>query len=346
MKLDDLCATFQSLAFPRLGERAHPERQAVLDARAQVFTAVADDEFLADCIDRELRLIEEGRLRRGLSPFFTLPELGIHFTFGYWSPGMTPGPHEHTAWTITAVCRNWLEVLTYNREESYRRRGLVPKNRFEAPAGKVGYIYDPCIHEPRNTSDEWSLSLHIVSPRDGERPADQPEPLPVLQSASGVPVAGDAHPFTSVLIARQRERYLRLLTRILLKMHVAAAPALLARCFGLASSATRRLIQRSARVPVEGVQPDSTWRLARTHRDLVLTHRHRDNHVALDVETPNGPRQAFVSGASAREAVGLITREVIIDVDVLPGSLTAEERAAIGEALEQTGLFTRVRGEG
>jgi hypothetical protein len=249
MKLHDLCAIFHALRFPSAAERAHPEREAVLGARARVATAVADDELLADCISWELRLLEVNRLRRGLVPFFTMPDLGIQFAFGYWSPGMTPGPHEHTAWTITAVCRNELEVLTYHREESYRRRELVPKNRFQAPAGKVGFIYEPCIHEPRNTSDEWSLSLHIISPRDGERPANQEDPLPALERASRVPPADDAR--AQVMIARQRERFIHQLARILAAMNVAQAPDLLARCSALASPATRRQIERTAREPID-----------------------------------------------------------------------------------------------
>jgi hypothetical protein len=62
-------------------------------------------------------------------------------------------------------------VLTFDRQESYRQNTLVPKNRFEAPAGKTGFIYEPCLHEPRNVSGVV-LSLHVISPRDGERPDD------------------------------------------------------------------------------------------------------------------------------------------------------------------------------
>ncbi|MFT3775183.1 MAG: hypothetical protein QM820_58290 [Minicystis sp.] len=339
MKIDDLCETFHALRFPSLAARAHPDREAVLGARARVGTAVADDTFLADCIAWELRLIEGERLRRGLTPFFTVPDLGIHLALGYWAPGMRPGPHEHTAWTITAVCRNQLEVLTYDREASYQQQSLVPKNCFQAPAGKVGFIYEPCIHDPRNLSDDWSLSLHVISPRDGERPADHPEPLPILDVASGLPEGDDAHPFTHVMIARQRHRYVHQLARVLSTMTVAEAPALLARCFDLGTSATRRLIGRAAREDAAR----TPWRLARTHDGLVLGHRRRDDMVALDVETPRGPRQAFVTGAAAREAIAFVTKEPSFDVDALPGPLSGDERAALAEALEQTGVFTRAR---
>src|SRR5262245_54987816 len=175
MKLDDVCDVFQSVGFPRANESAHPERDLILGVRKHIENAVVDDEFLADCVGRELIRLGRNSLRQqrqGLIPFFTIPDLGIQFAFGYWAPGATPGPHEHTAWTISAVCRNCLEVTTYDRAESYRQRRLIPKKHFDAPAGSVGYVTEPCIHAPRNASRDSSLSLHVISPRDGERPDD------------------------------------------------------------------------------------------------------------------------------------------------------------------------------
>jgi len=342
MKLDDLAATFHALGFPCNGEQEHPARNLVLAARSGVTAAVGDDEFLTDCISWELRLIEDNRMRRGLVPFYTVPGLGVRFAFGYWPPGGTPGPHEHTAWTITAVCRNELEVLTYDREESYRRQELVPKNRFQAPAGKVGFIYEPCIHAPRNTSRDWSLTLHVTSPRDGERLGDYEKPLPALNFRSRPTEVGDHHPYTSVIAARQRQSCVHQLARILALMDVPQAPHLLAKCMGLASSATRRLIDQMTQRSHPGDAPESHWLLAYTHKDLVLSHRHEGDMVALDVETSNGPLEEFVISDVACEAIAFVTRESIFDVRELPGNFSAEERAAIAEALEETGLFTRV----
>ena len=134
-----------------------------------VADAVLDDEFLLDCMSRELELIERKVPRRESVPFFTTPDTGITFAFRYWAPGSNAGAHEHTAWTITAVCRNKLSVRTFDSESSYRNQALVPKNVFDAPAGRTGFIYEPCIHDPRNPTGRWSMSLHVTSPRDGEQ---------------------------------------------------------------------------------------------------------------------------------------------------------------------------------
>jgi hypothetical protein len=342
VKLDDLCETFECLPFPRIRERAHPDRDAVIQARFGVAAAVVDDEFLVDCISRELQRIEENRLQAGLEPFFAIPSLGIRFAFGYWPPGATAGPHEHTAWTITAVCRNELEVLTYDREQSYRQMTLVPKNRFEAQAGRTGFIYEPCVHEPRNTSRDWSLSLHVISPRDGERPVDHPEPLPCLGANSGFSRELADDPYTHVIVERRRQRFVHQLARILAAVDVPQAPGVLERCFGLASSGTRRLIAQMSPKLDQREASEPRWLLARTHQDLVLRHRCEGGMVSLDVNTPFGPLDEFVVNDVAREAIAFVATERIFDVRALPGNLSEEECVMIGEALEETGLFRRV----
>ena len=341
MKLDDLCEIFDTSRFPSLEAQAHPERNSVLAARSMVTSAVADDEFLADCISLELRRLEEHRMRRGLVPFFIVPDLGVRFAFGYWPPGWTPGPHEHTAWTITAVCRNHLEVLTYDREESYKRRELVQKNRFPAPAGKVGYIYEPCIHEPRNTTGEWSLSLHVFSPRDGERLDCHEEPLPSLSFTSKLSPTEYNHPYMRAIRARKRLRYVHQLARILISMDVPQAGPLLEECFNLASSATRRFI--NGIVPSIGhrATSESQQVLTRTHKDLVLSQRYENDMIALDVETANGMVESLAMSSEARDAIAFIARETSFKVCALPGNLSEEEQTSIGEVLEETGLFTK-----
>lgn len=331
MKLDDVLEGIESIEFPVAGERAHPERDAVLAARAAVQAAVVDDEFLADCIAHELKLVARNEFRRGLVPFLTVPALGIRFAFGYWPPGGTPGPHEHTAWTITAVCRNELEVHTYDREESYRRRELVPKNCFPAEAGRVGYIYEPSIHAPVNTSEDWSLSLHVTSPRDGE-PMEECGPVSGMRAARR-PMPPPSHPYASAIAARLRAERVHQLARVLSAMTVATAPVLLAECAALGSHSTRKLAAQSHR---------SSYVLRRTHPDLAMSHQIFDDMVALMVETQDEPVDELAVDVIATEAIAYAARTPMFDVRELPGRITDEERTFIGEALEDTGLFTKV----
>jgi hypothetical protein len=348
MRLDDFCESLARLPFPRVDEPAHPDRDTVQAARFLVGTAVADDELLIDCVAHELRLIESGRLRTGLVPFFVLPCLGIRLAFGYWPPGATPGPHEHTAWTVSAVCRNELEVLTYDRDETYRRRELVPKNRFPAPAGKVGLVYEPCIHEARNPSSHWSFSLHVTSPRDGESPDERPDPVPGLgaPSRAGSPAVEPPvdHPYVHVMTARQRQVHVRQLVRVLATIdpsHTLRAPRLLAKCFALASSATRRMIDPLAPQPGRKRALAGPWLLARTHPELVLELRRHGDAVALDVQTPSDRHEALVFDGVPREAITMAAREPVFDVHTLPG-LAPDARSTVGEALEGSGLFRRL----
>jgi hypothetical protein len=345
VKLDDLCELFESRRFPALGEPAHPDRGAVVDARSATANAVVDDEFLADCLALELRRIRENRLLLGFGPFFIMPGAGVRFAFGLWRPGGTPGPHEHTAWTITAVCRNELDVLVYDREESYRRRELIPKNQFAATSGQVGFIYDPCIHEPKNSSRDWSLSLHISSPRDGEPLNDHVEPVPTVLTLDELNQDEIEHPYTHVQVERERLTAAHQLARILATMDVPQAPELLGQCYEMASSATRRWLDRKVRKSGAGQTSDVSWILTRTHPDLAIRPRRDGERIALEVETADGPLDEFAlsdEACAAQAAIEFIAREPTFDVRSLPGNLTWEEQLALGEGLEETGLFTRV----
>lgn len=341
MKIPDLYSVFHRSQFPAIGAKDHPELAAVQGARLAIAAAIIDDDFLLDCISMELRLLKTDIPRRGLVPFFTIPDLGIQFAFGYWPPGGTPGPHEHTAWTITGVCRNALEVLTFDRNESYRRKELVQKNLFMAPAGRTGYIYDPCIHQPKNTTGEWSLSMHVTSPRDGEICGE--EALPALGPAVSLPKLPsleEDHPYSRVLIARRRQEYARELARVIMPMNLPDVQRVLLQCSELASSATRRMIDRQGqKTPGAPVLP---WRLERIRKDLVLSCHEAGDIVSLDVETGRGAVEELAVSRLARRTIEFIAREPLFDVCELPGDLSDEERTTIGDMLEDSGLFRQV----
>ena len=66
----------------------------------------------------------------------------------------------------------------------------------------MGYIYDPSIHSPKNVTNEWILSLHVSSPRDGEPPLDLEAPLPAASFAPEYPSTQRITPYRRVVITR------------------------------------------------------------------------------------------------------------------------------------------------
>jgi hypothetical protein len=83
--------------------------------------------------------------------------------------------------------------------------------------------------------------------------------------------------------------------------------------------------------------------LVRAHKNLIISYRSDSDMVALRVETWRGPVEEFAINDVAREAIAFVARENMFEVRDMPGNLSDEERIAIGEMLEETGLFSRVR---
>lgn len=338
MRLDDLVEVFDVSAFPEAHSREHPEKPSVATARTAITAAVRDDEFLVDCMAYELQTIEQWTPRRGLVPFFTVPGKNIRFAFGHWPPGANAGAHEHTAWTITAVCRNHLMVQTYDRDESYRRQALVPKHRFDAPAGQVGYIYDPCIHDPRNVTGTWSLSFHATSPLDGQ-PVEEQGCLPALDAYAGRISETWGDPYDTVITARRRQLVILQVARVVAPVDSSAASGLLDTCMRLGTSSTRRFVRTLDRREPTTTHRERRSTLTRTHPELALSCRSQRDTVTLGVETPRGWIAEMSLAAVARAAITYCAGTTSFDVRELPGRLTDAERLQIGEALEDTGLY-------
>lgn len=336
MKLDDVCAVFDRSDFPAANAREHPDRTSVLAAREAVTAAVTDDEFLIDCMAHELGVLERRVPRQGLVSFHTMAATGVRFAFGYWAPGQSAGAHEHTAWTITAVCRNQLSVRTFDREESVRTQTLVPKNVFDAPAGRVGFIYEPCIHDPCNPTNTWSLSLHVISPRDGEK-SEQDMCLPVLDEIKSRRSISFGHPSAWVPFARYQHLLIDQIARLAAGIDIAAAGRILARCRSLGSAETRRFIDSLGRTAVE--KTSGTASLTIVHERLALSCRDLDGGVALGVETPDGWVEQMRMSRAGREAMRFCSGRTSFGVADIPGRLTSQERWAIAEALEKSGMF-------
>jgi hypothetical protein len=348
MQLADLCRTFHDLEFPHATASAHPPRDRVRAVQDAVEQAVQDDTFLADCIEAELLRLDREGWRPGLAPFHRLPDLGIRFCLAYWAPGQVADPHEHTAWTVTAVCHNALEVATFDHAIASAEGRLVQKNLFPAPAGRAGHIYDPCIHAPRNPTGAWSMSFHVMSPRDGEPGEDG---RPVLRPAVN-PLAAD-HPFTRCAVARLRQRALRVLAAILAASSDPRAVALLEGIVARGDAGTGRLAADS----LAGRDPAAAARARAANARAALTAGSRvaSRGAALDLEVrvddgaaeliadaPFGPRVLLRVSAWAAPALRVLAREPALVVGDLPGGLTAEEQIALIEALQEWGLFDLV----
>jgi hypothetical protein len=342
VRLNDLCEEISALPFPDTGAQEQPAREVVIAARQRVAEAVVDDFFLSDCISKELERIRNGLSGSGLDPFVTIPGKGIGLALGYWPPGSTAGPHEHTAWTITAVCRNHLEVTTYDREAAYRENALLTRNRFDAVAGRTGFIYEPCIHEPRNTTPDWSLSFHVSSPRDGERPSDYERPPPFLQTSSDLPTVEAEHPYAAVIARRRQQAFTHQLVRILCSMETSRARGGVLPALGFCSSATRKLVDQAIPGIGGGGASGADWILKRVHEDLVLARSCEESTVSLAVETPNGYREELAMSDVASQAVAFLEKRHVFDLRELPGHLSQNERIEIGLAVEEAGLFRRV----
>lgn len=337
MKIEDLFRAFAEQDFPDAKSTRHPAPELVKAIHAIVAEAIRDDAFLLECAAAELAHIERTPLRNGLSAFYVDPRFGVRLAFGYWAPGSTPGPHEHTAWTITAVVRNELEVVTFDRDASYRRRALIPESRFIAVAGQVGYVTRPIMHAPKNISHDWSLSFHLISPCDGNPPDDFP---PISEFALTMPPAAEHdHPYRYVRNARFRQNHLRELARLIASLRVPGAEALLARCALLANAATRRHICAIG-ASVGYVIPMTISPLfVRTHADLQIDFRENGEFVVLTGRTESGEQDELSISSAAREAIAFVVKEQRFDARFLPGDLSLDERMFIGEALENAGLF-------
>ena len=82
--------------------------------------------------------------------------------------------------------------------------------------------------------------------------------------------------------------------------------------------------------------------LRRTHPDLILSHRIVGDSVTLAAEAPEASVDELAMDVIAADAVAFAAQEQVFDVHDLPGAITDEERTFIGEALEDSGLFTKV----
>jgi hypothetical protein len=332
LNLQDVCDQFDRMGFPEAQDARHPELETVKLARCLIEQAIASDSFLLDCIGHELRLIETSNFRSGLIPFYVHPRTGIQFSFGYWSPGSSPGPHAHTAWTLTALCRNTLNVITYNTEAALQEGKLIEEKNLDAQEGQVGFIHDVCVHNPSNNSSQWSWTLHVTSPRDGQDLEQYPNDRFRFEQA---PEFDGTHPFADVVRTRQRITRLRYLNAILSTLSSDKAQQLQQRCIALGTQSMQNTNPDSSNTNGS----DVSHRLTLTNKHLKLACLPKGSNVALLVDTPQGMTTALQMDRVAEPALSFVANQQDFDIRHLPGEITTQEQHQIGETLENLGLF-------
>lgn len=82
--------------------------------------------------------------------------------------------------------------------------------------------------------------------------------------------------------------------------------------------------------------------LRRVHENLILRHKKNSKQSILQAQTLRGFIEALVTSDIASMAIEYVANEIQFDIESLPGGLDKDERLAVGEALEESGLFQRV----
>jgi hypothetical protein len=170
MRFRDLVDLLHSLDLADRGAHGRrPPRDNVRTVQEALTAMLGDEDFYLDCVDLEAEAAAGATPDRPFPPLTRLHDLDLQFRMFYWWPGKAAPPHEHTAWTVTAVFYNTLEVTTFDWDIAFREQRLQTKNRFTGVQGMAGHIFDRCIHRPANLTERLSTSIHIFHGADQPR---------------------------------------------------------------------------------------------------------------------------------------------------------------------------------
>ncbi|WP_437959892.1 hypothetical protein WME76_09745 [Sorangium sp. So ce119] len=341
MRLAALTDLLGQLDFPFPGDRRRPPRDHVRALEGALRAGLSDDELPLELLALE---IERRDGAPDLAPFHVVPELGVRVAFAYWRPGRAAGPHEHSDWTVTAVFHNALDVATFDWDATARARRLVPKRLFSAEAGRVGHIHGPCIHDPRNPTPRWSISLHLFGPHDGPVIEEQVGPIeglssPAPRAAEPAPQAGPApqaeeDALSSALAAHERECVRRAQIDALARRGTPAA-ALLARLHARGDAGTRR---RAARALGRAEDLDARTVLARRWPGVDLEVASSAGRAELLARCGERAQPLLRVEAWAAPALRALASAVELRPRDIPG-LAEAEQLALARALVDWGTF-------
>jgi hypothetical protein len=268
MKLGDLIELMERLDLGEPGQARRPPRENLDHLRDAVARGLDDPEFRLDCIQHDLdawkRWEESGWT--GMKPALRrMPDLGFFLMMFYWPPGEVSPPHEHTSWTMSSMFHHRLDVMTYDWNTAVTERKLVKRSLFTAVPGPVGYIYDPAIHSPRNTTDRGAVSFHIYNSDDGPILEKQHGPIEGLETYDKSSTTASPPPRPPSLFLRVRQEVLRCHAESAQRFPCAQTMAMLETLYGLGDAATRDVVG-SAMIAVDAAGAEAT--LARLRAGL------------------------------------------------------------------------------
>src|SRR5262245_4861091 len=170
MRFVDFVELLRSLDLEDRGVNGRrPPRDNVRTVQDALTAMLSDEDFNLDCIDLEVEATARATPERPAPALHRMNDLGLQFRLFYWWPGKASPPHEHTAWTASAVLYNALEVTTFDWDVAFREQRLQTKNCFTGVQGVAGHIFDRSIHAPANLTDKFSTSIHIYNESDQPR---------------------------------------------------------------------------------------------------------------------------------------------------------------------------------
>jgi predicted metal-dependent enzyme (double-stranded beta helix superfamily) len=211
------------------------DAQQVQRVREATRIALADSDFVMDCIDRALSGFEQDPGRRPQPPLFVAAEHRFAAHLVYWPAEHRNNPHLHATWGVTGVFHNQVVVETFTNAGGQDEPQLEPATRFEAQRGEVGYLLPSCIHCVGNESDRPSATLHLFGADDLNRPAECTTVWFGGRSEEGM---------SAGLLPRAMETF----TEILMETGGPTAEALLERVFALSPKKLKlRIVQGLAR---------------------------------------------------------------------------------------------------
>jgi hypothetical protein len=193
-------ALLDRMRLPSPGAAAPASLEQVVAVQDFLSTALEGQDFPLACVERDLeRSQRPGEGGTDLAPFYKHPQSCVQVALAYWPPGYAAGAHEHSDWTVTAVFHNRLEVTTYDWDIARAERRLAQRHVFPALRGRVGRIYQHGIHDPRNPTSDWSISLHVFAPEQRPKLEDDVGPIPGL-SRTNAPAALDVEPAVAEIL--------------------------------------------------------------------------------------------------------------------------------------------------